>query len=113
MRLISQCAVAVAPDALSNVQAVMAKLDPNSGETTPAKKDSKDSKTPATTPQVASNPLDFPGSGTVGTGGTGGTGGGGLTVGPNPGGPGGMPVLPFGPPMTVPPVIAPPPVTTP
>jgi hypothetical protein len=48
-----------------------------------------------------------------GTGGTGGTGGGGLTVGPNPGGPGGMPVLPFGPPMTVPPVIAPPPVTTP
>ena len=104
MRLISQCAVAVAPDALANVQAVLAKLDPNSGETTPAKKDSKDSKTPAPTPQVTSNPLDFPGSGIVDHG---------LGVGPNPGGPGGFPVLPFGPPLTVPPIIAPPPVTTP
>jgi hypothetical protein len=112
MRLISQCAVAVAPDALSNVQAVLAKLDPNSGETTPAKKDSKDAKTPAPTPQVTSNPLDFPGSGMVGAGV--GTGVGGKpTVGPTPGGPGGIPVLPFGPPMDVPPVIVPPPVTTP
>ena len=107
MRLVAQCAVAVAPDALTNVQAVLAKFDPNSGETTPAKSDSKDAKAPAAAPSVASNPLDFPGSGigdsVIGS----------RTVGPNPGSTGGMPLLPFGPPLTVPPVIAPPPVTTP
>ena len=32
MRLISQCAVAVAPDSLTDVQAVIALLDPNLGE---------------------------------------------------------------------------------
>ena len=32
MRIIAQCAIAVAPDALSDVQAVIAKLDPQSGE---------------------------------------------------------------------------------
>jgi hypothetical protein len=65
LRLISQCAVAVAPDALSEVQAVMAKIDPSSGEAAPMKSDSKDAKDekgPGTQPPPAANPLDFPGS---------------------------------------------------
>lgn len=65
MRLISQCAVAIAPDALANVQAVMAKIDPSSGEAAPRKSDSKnakDAKGPGTQPPPAANPLDFPGS---------------------------------------------------
>jgi hypothetical protein len=103
MRLISQCAVAMAPDSLANVQAVLAKLDPNSGESAPKDQGAKSGKAAAVVPPVASNPLDFPGS-AYGTP---------QTVGPNPGGPGGIPVLPFGPPILVPPVIAPPPVTTP
>jgi hypothetical protein len=103
MRLISQCAVAVAPDALTNVQAVLVKLDPNSGESAPTPS-AKDAKAGETVPPVVANPLDFPGSGIGETA---------VGVGPNPGGPGGIPVLPFGPPLTVPPAIAPPPVTTP
>jgi hypothetical protein len=103
MRLISQCAVAVAPDALANVQAVLVKLDPNSGGSAPVAKDSKDAKGVAATPTKWGNPLDFPGSQYGAT----------VNVGSNPGGPGGIPMLPFGPPVTVPPVIAPPPNTTP
>lgn len=59
MRLIAQCAVAVAPDALADVQAVLAKLDPSTGKTGDGSKDAKDAKDP----QVADtwNPLDFPG----------------------------------------------------
>lgn len=59
MRLIAQCALAVAPDALAGVQAVLAKLDPSSGESGASSKDAKSSKEP----QVADtwNPLDFPG----------------------------------------------------
>ena len=66
LRLISQCAVAVAPDALAQVQVVLAKLDPNRGESARSAKSSKDAKAPA--PEVASmfNPLDFPGQGPVG-----------------------------------------------
>lgn len=90
MRLIAQCAVAVAPDSLAGVQAVLAKLDPSSGESGPSSKDSKDSKAP----QVADtwNPLDFPGDGPVG---------------PPRGTNGGYPELPVGPP-SFPPVITPP-----
>jgi hypothetical protein len=89
MRLVSQCAVAVAPDALASVQAVVAKLDPNSGETAPS---SKGSKAPAGEVATMPNPLDFPGQGPVG---------------PTPGGPGGMPLIPQLPPV----IIAPPDVT--
>ena len=64
MRLISQCAVAVAPESLVNVQHVLAKLDPNKGEGTSA----KSSKSSKAAPEVASafNPLDFPGQGPIG-----------------------------------------------
>ncbi len=90
MRLISQCAVAVAPDALAKVQAVVAKLDPNLGET--AMKSSKDAKAPAGEVAAMPNPLDFPGQGPVG---------------PSPGGPGGVPLIPIFPPV----IINPPDVT--
>ena len=33
MRLIAQCAIAVAPDALPNIQAILVKLDPQGGDT--------------------------------------------------------------------------------
>ena len=91
MRLVSQCAVAVAPDALAAVQAVVAKLDPNSGEAS-SSKSSKDSKAPAGEVATMPNPLDFPGQGPVG---------------PTPGGPGGLPLIPQLPPV----IIAPPDVS--
>jgi hypothetical protein len=92
MRLVSQCAVAVAPEALGDVQAVMSRLDPNLGEASDSSKSAKGAKDVAVQP--AWNPLDFPGQGPVG---------------PTPGGPGGLSVLPPGlPPGTVPPIIAPP-----
>ncbi len=92
MRLVSQCAVAVAPDALAAVQAVVAKLDPNSGDTGSSSKSSKSSKAPAGEVATMPNPLDFPGQGPVG---------------PTPGGPGGLPLLPQLPPV----IIAPPDVS--
>jgi hypothetical protein len=92
MRLVSQCAVAVAPDALGEVQAVLAKLDPNLGETMESSKSSKGAKTPAGEVANAGNPLDFPGQGPVG---------------PTPGGPGGYPLIPVVPPV----IIAPPDVS--
>jgi len=90
MRLVAQCAVAVAPDALSEVQMVMARLDPGMGEV--AMDDAKSPKAPVEV-KPAWNPLNFPGVGPVG---------------PNPGGPGGYPILDPGLPPTVPPVINPP-----
>ena len=92
MRLVSQCAVAVAPESLGDVQAVMNRIDPNRGETTYSSKDAG-AKEVAVKP--AWNPLDFPGQGPVG---------------PTPGGPviriPGLP--PSVPPVLVPPVIIPP-----
>jgi len=95
MRLISQCAVAVAPDALAEVQAVLAKLDPNRGESSASAKaapSAKSSKTPLGEVAAMPNPLDFPGQGPIG---------------PTPGGPGGTPLTPIYPPI----VINPPDVT--
>ncbi len=90
MRLVSQCAVAVAPDALGAVQAVLAKLDPNLGESAPASQSAKDSKAPVGEVAAMSNPLDFPGQGPIG---------------PTKGGPGGTSVFPITPPIiTAPPV---------
>lgn len=91
MRLIGQCAVAVAPDALGQVQAVLAMLDPNLGESDTSAKGGKAVVEPGEV-AAAFNPLDFPGRGPVG---------------PTPGGPGGLPVLPVLPPF----VISPPDVT--
>ena len=98
MRLISQCAVAVAPDALAKVQAVLAKLDPNLGESGTSSKSSKDAKAPAGEVAAMPNPLDFPGQGPVG---------------PTPGGPGGIPLFPFSPPIIINPPIDPPDVSDP
>lgn len=74
MRLVSQCAVAVAPDSLTKVQAVLAKLDPNKGEGGPSSKSAKGGAA-AETAEVDDNPLNFPGQGPIG---------------PRPGGPGGF-----------------------
>lgn len=68
MRLISQCAVAVAPDALTHVQAVLAKLDPNRGESgagAKSAKSAKGSKEPIGEVAAMPNPLDFPGQGPI------------------------------------------------
>jgi hypothetical protein len=116
MRLISQCAVASAPDALIEIQRVIALLDPNLGEA--ASVDSaKGAKAPAGEVAADFNPLDFPGQGPVG---------------PTPGGPGGSFLVPVIPPAAVlppinvqrkvvdeqgppqaPPVISPPPFVSP
>ena len=91
MRLISQCAVAVAPESLADVQAVLSRLDPNRGETTDSAKGSKNAKGAAVDVKPAWNPLDFPGEGPVG---------------PTPGGaPPITPGVPPGPPPYIPPII--------
>jgi hypothetical protein len=59
MRLIAQCALAVAPDALADVQAVLAELDPSGGKSGNSAKDSKDAKEAQVTDTW--NPLDEPG----------------------------------------------------
>ena len=86
IRLISQCAVAVAPDALAAVQAVVAKLDPNRGETGTSAKGAKSATGETGDGETAYNPLDFPGQGPVG---------------PTPGGPGGLPVISQLPPVII------------
>jgi hypothetical protein len=93
MRLISQCAVAVAPEALADVQSVLSRLDPNRGESGYSAKSAKGGKAVVDV-KPAWNPLDFPGTGPVG---------------PTPGGaPMGPPMIPPGLPPTIPPIITPP-----
>jgi hypothetical protein len=63
MRIISQCAIAAMPDSINEVQALLAKLDPNAGETGYSSKGSKSSKSSKITSIVAPalpNPLDRP-----------------------------------------------------
>ncbi|MEP2775908.1 MAG: hypothetical protein ABJQ29_07135 [Luteolibacter sp.] len=66
MRMISQCAIAALPEALPNVQAVLAKLDPNRGDSSYSAKDSKSGKdakdavASVTPPERLPNPLDKP-----------------------------------------------------
>ena len=98
MRIVSQCAIAVVPESLAGVQALLARYDPNGGDggsSAKSAKSSKDAKNAVVNPnEVAAtpNPLDFPGGGPVG---------------PTPGGPGGFPLVP-----NVPPVIVSPPYLT-
>ena len=66
MRLIAQCAIAVAPDALVEVQAILAKLDPNAGDSGQSAKSAKGEKAPIGEVAAMPNPLDFPGKGPVG-----------------------------------------------
>jgi len=65
LRLISQCAIAAAPDAIGAIQALLVTLDPNSGDSADSSKSSKSAKAAAiTNDEVAAvdwNPLDFPG----------------------------------------------------
>jgi len=115
-RLISQCAVAVAPDAITEVQAVMASFDKAQGESVvvnvPSEKGGleKGGVAPA---QAVNDPLDFP----VGPNGVVPTPGSppiaGNPVGPGPGAPGGPTgVFPPGfPPAGQPPVVANPDLT--
>jgi|694.fasta_scaffold45482_3 hypothetical protein len=63
MRLISQCAIASSPESLANVQAVMARLDPNRGETGYSSKGAKSAKSAKEIAPVAAkwpDPLDLP-----------------------------------------------------
>jgi hypothetical protein len=83
MRLVSQCAVAVAPDALTEVQAVLALMDPNLGDSGSSAKSAKGEKAAAGEVASIPNPLDFPGQGPIG---------------PTPGSPGGLGIFPFSPP---------------
>lgn len=81
MRLIAQCAIATVPDSLAQVQAVLAKLDPNAGESGYSSKSSKSGKggTGDQKADEGDNPLDFPGEdpyGRVSIGGSEGEGGG-------------------------------------
>lgn len=90
MRLIAQCAIAVAPDALAEVQAVLAKLDPNAGDSGQSAKSAKGEKAPIGEVAAMPNPLDFPGKGPV------------------------RPLFPIFPPIIInPPIVNPPPVSNP
>lgn len=66
MRMISQCAIAAMPEALAEVQAVLARLDPNRGDSTYSAKDSKSGKDAKAAvlseiaPPKTPNPLDLP-----------------------------------------------------
>lgn len=88
MRMISQCAIAAMPEALPAIQAVLAKLDPNRGDSSYSSKDAKSGKdakaavaSEITPPEKPADPLDLP--------------------------------PPFFPPLPPPPVYPPPPVTDP
>lgn len=81
MRLAAQCAVAVAPDAIAEVQAVLAKFDPATGDGGTSGKEVTEKGGMAQEPTLP-NPLDFP------------TNGQSVVVGPTPGGPGGLMYLP-------------------
>ena len=102
MRMISQCAIAAMPEALPAIQAVLARLDPNGGDSGYSAKDSKSGKDAIASaiapPSAPPNPLDTPST----TGGP--PGGSPLTGGPLTGRP-----LTDGPPIFFPP----PPVTNP
>lgn len=67
MRMISQCAIATMPEALPAVQSVLARLDPNRGDSRYSAKDSKSGKdakaaiaSAVAPPKTPPNPLDVP-----------------------------------------------------
>jgi len=64
MRMISQCAIAASPGSLAAVQAVLARLDPNAGESAhgaKSAKSAKGAKIPSVEPPAsAGDPLDRP-----------------------------------------------------
>jgi hypothetical protein len=66
MRIVSQCAIAASPESLSAVQALLARLDPNAGESgyssksAKSSKDSKGAKVASIIAPPLPNPLDLP-----------------------------------------------------
>jgi hypothetical protein len=62
MRMVAQCAIAAMPESLTEVQALLAKLDPNSGDESVSAKSSKGAKSyvAAMYSPPLSNPLDLP-----------------------------------------------------
>lgn len=62
LRTVAQCAVAVAPDSLEEVQAVLAKLDPGTGDGATVSEKGGVDKQPVAQ-EEAFNPLDFPTTG--------------------------------------------------
>lgn len=67
MRIISQCAIAASPESVADVQALLAKLDPNAGEAGYSSKSAKDGSKGAKVASIVTpplpNPLDLPPSG--------------------------------------------------
>lgn len=121
MRMIAQCAIAAAPEATAEVQAVVARLDPASGDGSVESAKSAKSAKAATGPEdvaYVTNPLDFPAQGPDGLAPgaplNGGPTLGGLTPsGSTPAGFGGVTLLPpFTPGVINIPVTNPPVVTT-
>ena len=63
MRIISQCAIAAMPESIAGIQSLLARLDPNAGETGYSSKSSKSAKSAKVASIVAPplpNPLDRP-----------------------------------------------------
>jgi len=66
MRMITQCAIAANPDALAAVQDVLARLDPNAGESSSSANSAKSPKSgkeivqPPAPPKPFADPLDLP-----------------------------------------------------
>lgn len=61
MRIVSQCAIAAMPESVAAVQALLAKLDPNSGNAgAPSAKSAKSAKVAAIAAPAPANPLDRP-----------------------------------------------------
>ena len=62
MRIISQCAIAASPESISGVQELLARLDPNAGESGSSAKSAKGAKSAKVAPIIAppENPLDRP-----------------------------------------------------
>ncbi len=98
-RVIAQCAIAVAPDAVANVQSVVEKYERAGGGDYYVDSSKGAIDPPGKPPVSGKNPLDFPSLGGPGE------------VGPRPGGQGGFSLLP---PIfpTFPAVVAPPTVTS-
>ena len=108
LRIIAQCAIAIAPDAQPNIQAILEKYDFAGSEGDSEKGALEKGGVPN---DVASaNPLDFPASEGYDSSAARPEGGA-APVGPAPGGPGGFPLLPPGLPVTFPPVVTPPSLT--
>ena len=101
-RLIAQCAIAVAPDAVNEVQAVMAKFDLGQGDSVVVSEKGGLEKGGVEPAPAINDPLDFP----VGPNGTGPTNPVGGLVGPGPNAPGGpQSALPPGFPLAGQPIV--------